>query len=96
VLAGHRDSFFRPLRNIRTGDEITLTVGGGDAIYDVEWTSIVSPSALWVMQPTDANTLTLVTCYPFSFVGAAPNRFIVRARRRGVSGPVNVSLNSRR
>jgi LPXTG-site transpeptidase (sortase) family protein len=80
-LAGHRDSFFRPLRRIELGDEIVLTSPHGSETYRVEWTDVVSPQAVEVLQPTAYPALTLVTCYPFRFVGPAPDRFVVRARR---------------
>lgn len=78
-LAGHRDSFFRPLRRIRPGEMITLRTFKGEFQYQVESTRIVSPSNVEVLTSTDKRELTLVTCFPFSYVGAAPNRFIVRA-----------------
>lgn len=80
ALAGHRDGFFRPLRNIQLGDIITVTAGGVDVRYEVEWTKVVSPADVWVIGPSSARVLTLITCYPFTFIGAAPERFIVRAR----------------
>jgi sortase A len=80
-LAAHRDSFFRPLRRVEIGDEIVLTSAGGRETYRVEWTDVVSPQAVEVLQPTPYAALTLVTCYPFRFVGTAPDRFVVRARR---------------
>jgi sortase A len=80
VLAGHRDTFFRPLKRVRTGDAITLKTRNGDFEYLVESTAVVRPSDLQVIQPTNRRTLTLITCFPFSYVGPAPDRFIVRAR----------------
>ena len=80
-IAGHRDTFFRPLRRIRTGDVITLTTRDGGARYVVEWAKVVAPSDVSVLKPTDDGALTLVTCYPFNFIGRAPERFIVRARK---------------
>ena len=82
VLAGHRDTFFRPLSGVRAGDSITLKTRDGEFEYLVESTSVVAPSAVEVLEPTGGRTLTLITCYPFSYIGAAPNRFIVRARQR--------------
>jgi sortase A len=82
VLAGHRDTFFRPLRQVRIGDVISLKTRGGDFEYLVESTAVVPPTAVDVLQATRARTLTLITCYPFAFIGAAPDRFIVRARER--------------
>ena len=82
TLAGHRDSFFRPLRNIRRGDTITLKTLDGDFQYQVEFTTIVRPSDTQVLQPSSGErTLTLITCFPFYYVGSAPNRFVVRARQ---------------
>jgi len=83
ALAGHRDGFFRPLRNIRLGDAISLNTLDGEFVYQVESTEVVLPSDVQVLQPSHENTLTLVTCFPFYFVGAAPKRFIVRARQIG-------------
>jgi len=80
VLAGHRDTFFRPLQRVRAGDTITLRTRQGDFEYLVESTAVVRPSALEVIQPTSRPTLTLITCFPFSYIGSAPDRFIVRAR----------------
>jgi sortase A len=80
-IAGHRDTFFRPLRNIRRDDVITVTTPHGAYRYRVVSTKIVSPENLSVLNPDGAEVLTLVTCYPFYFVGPAPKRFIVRAER---------------
>jgi sortase A len=80
-IAAHRDTFFRPLRNIQRGDTITLTTLGGDYRYRVLSTRVVSPETVSVLNPDGNELLTLVTCYPFYFVGSAPNRFIVRAER---------------
>jgi sortase A len=79
VIAAHRDTFFRGLRRIRPGDTIRLKTLDGAREYRVESTSIVWPSETEVMAPTDRPTLTLVTCYPFYYIGSAPKRFIVRA-----------------
>lgn len=80
-IAGHRDTFFRPLRDIRLNDAITLTTLRGEYRYRVVSTRIVMPTAVEVLHPDGNQILTLVTCYPFNFVGAAPFRFIVRAER---------------
>ena len=80
VLAGHRDSFFRPLKDIRAGDAITLKTLHGDFAYRVESTSVVSPNDVGVLEARGGRTLTLVTCFPFFYVGPSPDRFIVRAR----------------
>lgn len=81
ALAGHRDTFFRRLGDLKTGDVITLTTLKGQYVFGVRFTSIVAPDETWVLEPSSGQTLTLVTCYPFYFVGAAPKRFIVRASR---------------
>ena len=80
VLAGHRDTFFRPLRNIRVGDAITLQTSDGAFQYLVESTEVVPASAVEVLKATNGRTLTLITCYPFDYIGPAPNRYVVRAR----------------
>jgi sortase A len=79
ALAGHRDTFFRGLRNIRSGDEIVLTTPAGDLHYVVRTTRVVDPTEVSVLAPTPRPVLTLVTCYPFNYIGAAPRRFIVHA-----------------
>ncbi len=81
ALAGHRDTFFRQLRNIRVGDDMRVATPYGDFTYQVSRTLIVTPDDLSVLEPTAEPTLTLVTCYPFSYVGHAPKRFIVQAVR---------------
>jgi sortase A len=81
AIAGHRDTFFRGLRKIRRGDEITLTTLGGFHRYLVDFTEIVDPENVTVLNQSNDPILTLVTCYPFYYVGSAPQRFIVRAHR---------------
>ena len=81
AISAHRDTFFRPLRNIRQNDVITVSTLAGEYRYRVISTRIVSPADIEVLDPTDTQILTLVTCYPFYFVGSAPDRFIVRAER---------------
>lgn len=79
-LSGHRDTFFRQLRDIQLDDRITLTTPQGGYQYTVVSTQIVDPSDVTVLDPDgESELLTLVTCYPFSYVGPAPQRFIVRA-----------------
>jgi sortase A len=84
-IAGHRDGFFRGLKDIAVGDSIELETLTGRETYHVERTWIVNPEDVSVLDPTPVRSLTLVTCYPFYFVGSAPQRFIVRAVR-GVPG----------
>ena len=79
ALAGHRDSFFRGLKDIAIGDDIKLRHGDGVVNYSVTELFVVDPDAVHVLEPTQDTTLTLITCYPFYFVGHAPQRFIVRA-----------------
>jgi sortase A len=78
-LAGHRDTFFRKLRNIRPDDVIRISTPDGTYSYRVERTTVVNPTDVWVLDPVDRDVLTLVTCFPFTYVGSAPQRFVVRA-----------------
>ena len=78
-LAGHRDTFFRRLSDIQPDDAIHVVTAAGRFTYRVQRTNIVQPADVWVLDPTPEPSLTLVTCYPFSYVGAAPERFVVRA-----------------
>ena len=82
-IAGHRDGFFRGLKDIAAGDAIELDTLQGTQVYRVERTWVVEPEDVSVLDPTPTPALTLVTCYPFYFVGSAPQRFIVRAVRSG-------------
>jgi len=81
VLAGHRDTFFRKLRGIRKGDEVTVIGPEGEFQYQVESTAVVKPEQTEVLKPDGGSILTLITCYPFRFIGNAPERFVVRARK---------------
>ena len=81
VLAGHRDTDFRPLRNIQVGDTIRFQTADIAVDYTVRGTEIVEPTDVTALEATDVPTLTLITCYPFSYIGPAPKRFIVRAER---------------
>jgi sortase A len=83
AVAAHRDTFFRPLRNIKVNDRITFTTLQGTFEYQVESLRIVHPTDVSVLRASTEPTLTLVTCYPFYYVGSAPQRFIVRARQVG-------------
>ena len=80
-ISGHRDTFFRPLRNIQQNDIITVSTLLGDYRYRVTSTKVVNARDVAVLDSSGNEVLTLVTCYPFYFVGPAPNRFIVRAER---------------
>ena len=79
ALAGHRDSFFRGLKDIAIGDDIKLRHADGVVNYSVTELFVVDPDAVHVLETTQDATLTLITCYPFYFVGHAPQRFIVKA-----------------
>jgi len=81
-IAGHRDGYFRGLKDIGPGDAIELETMSGRGIYSVERTWIVDPENVSVLDPTSMPSVTLVTCFPFYYVGSAPQRFIVRAIRR--------------
>ena len=81
MLAAHRDSFFRRLGSIRPGEDILLEGADRQTRYRVEWTRVVTPRDTWLTADAGYSALTLVTCYPFRFVGSAPDRFVVRARR---------------
>jgi len=78
-IAGHRDGFFRGLKDIGVGDVIELETLHTKERYRVDWLVIVNPEDVSVLEPTLERSLTLVTCYPFYFVGPAPKRYIVRA-----------------
>ena len=80
-LAGHRDTFFRPLKDLRIKDEIQFSTLKGDFKYEVESLRIVEPDDVGVLAPSGENVLTLVTCYPFYYVGPRPSGSIVRARQ---------------
>jgi sortase A len=80
-LAGHRDTFFRPLKDVKIKDEIQISTLTGNFKYEVVSLRIVDPENVGVLAPSGENVLTLVTCYPFYFVGPAPKRWIVRARQ---------------
>ncbi|HEV8415762.1 MAG TPA: class D sortase [Bryobacteraceae bacterium] len=79
VLAAHRDTFFRPLRGIRIGDRVKIHRPHGDEFYIVKSARVVQPNEVDVLKPTAEPSLTLITCYPFRFIGPAPERFVVRA-----------------
>jgi sortase A len=84
-LAGHRDTFFRGLRDLKVHDEIRFSTRRGDFRYEVDSVVVVEPENVGVLAASSENALTLVTCFPFSYIGNAPKRFIVRARQ--VSAP---------
>jgi sortase A len=82
AVAAHRDTLFRPLRHVRRNDIVVFKTPGGEYRYRVVSTKVVKPTDVRVLNPDDGTQiLTLITCYPFYFVGSAPDRFIVRAER---------------
>ncbi|MDH3520573.1 MAG: class D sortase [Myxococcales bacterium] len=83
-IAGHRDGFFRGLRHLEVGDVLQLSTLEGVGTYEVIEIRVVDPSDVEVLAATEEPSVTLVTCYPFYFVGDAPKRFIVRARQSRV------------
>jgi sortase A len=78
-LAGHRDTFFRALRDVRKGDVLTLTTLAGSRTYRVSSLAVVEPGQTEVLDPTREGAVTLVTCFPFDWIGSAPKRFVVAA-----------------
>jgi sortase A len=94
AIAGHRDGFFRGLKDIEAGDVIEVETLAGKEAYHVERFWVVAPEDIWVLDSTPTRSITLVTCYPFYHVGPAPRRYIVRAVRAGEGAvdPVGVAL----
>lgn len=86
VLAGHRDTYFRPLRRVQPGMTMRVVTPGGTYDYVVDSTTIVLPDNVDVLDIRDRPEMTLITCYPFDYIGAAPKRFIVRAHLVSVTG----------
>jgi LPXTG-site transpeptidase (sortase) family protein len=84
-IAAHRDTFFRPLRDIRSGDRIELETLGAIQSYVVRSVYVVEPEATAVLQSTNEPTVTLVTCFPFDYLGPAPRRYIVQAVADGAA-----------
>jgi len=80
-LSGHRDTFFRPLKDVRIKDEVQFSTLKGNFKYEVESLRVVAAGDVGVLASSGENALTMVTCYPFYYVGPAPQRFIVRARQ---------------
>lgn len=80
-IAGHRDTFFRALKDVHRNDEIEIQTANGRFSYQVDWVKVVAPNDTSVLTPSTESALTLVTCYPFYYVGPSPNRFVVRAHK---------------
>jgi sortase A len=87
-LAGHRDGFFRPLKDVSVGDAIVVESLDGTMRYRITELRVVEPTDVQVLAPTESHTLTLVTCYPFYFIGEAPQRYIVKAVVDGATAGV--------
>jgi sortase A len=85
ALAGHRDTFFRPIEQIRVDDEIRLATRHGEFEYRVRRLAVVDPENVWVLDPSEHVGLTLITCYPFRYVGPAPKRYVVQAERLAIA-----------
>jgi sortase A len=81
ALAGHRDTFFRFLEQVPVGEEFVLESAAGRESYRVEWAVVVEPEQVELVRDAGYPALTLVTCYPFRYVGRAPYRYVIRARR---------------
>jgi sortase A len=81
-IAAHRDTFFRHLGELKTGDEIGFSTVDGDFTYEIESLKIVEPRDVGVLASSREKVLTMVTCYPFYYIGNAPKRFIVRAKQK--------------
>ena len=79
VLAGHRDSFFRILKEVRPDDRLRFATTNGWFEYTIVDLAVVDPHEIQVLEPSEKPTLTLITCYPFNYIGPAPRRFVVRA-----------------
>ena len=86
-IAGHRDGFFRGLKDVQPGDELQLETWAGRVDYRIDRVWVVDPHDVSVLEPTPVAAVTLVTCYPFYFVGPAPRRYIVRAVQESTNSP---------
>jgi sortase A len=91
-IAGHRDGFFRPLKDIKVGDTLTLDTMAGTEVYAVDNITLTIPDDVSVLASTTKPTLTLVTCYPFYFIGDAPQRYIVRCSLKEKAGVKSASV----
>jgi sortase A len=81
-IAGHRDTYFRSLKDIRKNDDILIQTAAGISTYEVDWIRITDSADTGILAPTASSGLTLVTCYPFHYIGAAPERYVVHAHRQ--------------
>ena len=78
-IAGHRDTFFRPLKDIRANDEIRIQTATSISRYQVDWVRVVAPEDTEILSTASKPSVTLITCYPFHLIGAARERFVVHA-----------------
>lgn len=92
AIAGHRDGFFRGLKDVAVGDKIELVTLQGTDTFVIDRITIVEPTDVWVLQPRSRSSLTLITCYPFYFIGSAPQRYIVQA---SIAGSAVISFQAR-
>jgi len=81
-IAGHRDTYFSGLKDIRRNDDIIIQTALGISRYEVDWIRITDPADGGILAPTADSGLTLVTCYPFHYIGAAPERFVIHAHKQ--------------
>jgi sortase A len=88
-IAGHRDGFFRGLKDVSVGDSLEIETTSGTQSYVVDWVKVVDKEDTSVLAQEQSPALTLVTCYPFYFVGSAPQRYIVHASLKGEIKPLN-------
>ena len=93
-IAGHRDGFFRGLKDVTTGDTVQLETADGTQDYVIDSIKIVEPSDVSVLQKGPSDSLTLVTCYPFYFIGSAPQRYIVHASLSGAPKTANALVKA--
>jgi sortase A len=92
AIAGHRDGFFRGLKDVVVGDKIELVTLQGSETFVIDRITIVLPADVWVLQPRSRSSLTLITCYPFYFIGSAPQRYIVQA---SIASPAAMTVQLR-
>jgi len=91
-IAGHRDTFFRNLRDLRSGDQIQIQTVSGISNYQVDWLQIIDPRDTAILTPSAGAELTLVTCYPFHYIGHAPERFAAHAHKLNDASPTTAAL----
>jgi sortase A len=91
ALSAHRDGAFRVLKDLAVGDQLRLQTGSRERVFEVTTLAVVRPDAVHVLAPTARTTLTLITCYPFYFIGSAPERYVVQAQ---LAGPDDFGLGA--